>query len=65
MTQPTDDIESRAETIYRQETVAWTGNEWDWAKASHEVREKFLQKARERQEPYLPDPAHNPRNRGR
>lgn len=48
------ETEERAKAIYARQTIAWTGNAWDWDKASEEVKERLRAHARAGTNPPLP-----------
>lgn len=48
------EIESKAKEKFEAQTLAWTGNVWDWNAASEEVKERFRIHARSNTRPPLP-----------
>lgn len=48
------EIEQRAKELYWAQSLAWSGNKWDWSKASEDVKEKFRAHASAGTRPPLP-----------
>jgi hypothetical protein len=45
-------IEEIAERLYRDQSLAWSGKEWDWSNAVEEVKDRFRIHARNRTQPW-------------